>query len=115
MTAAELMTTLGFERLGTDPSQGDVILWMRSYGAQDLLVSLLDSAPADDVALALYEAGTRDKQAEMCGRWKAFTDSVKTSFISDTWAHARELQRLNREAAMAAGSMPKPQSPTVKL
>jgi len=115
MTAAELMTTLGFERLGTDPSQGDVILWMRSYGAQDLLVTLPEQSHKDDVALALYEAGTRDKQAEMCGRWKAFTDSMRTPFISDTWAHARELQRQNREAAMAAGSMPKPQPPTVKL
>jgi len=115
MTAAELMTTLGFERLGPDPSQGDVILWMRSYGVQDLLVSLLATAPADDVALAIYEAGCRDKQAEVCGRWKAFTDSVRTPFISDTWAHARELQRLNREAMTAAGSAPKAQPPTVKL
>jgi hypothetical protein len=114
-TAEQLMTALGYECLGRDPSQGDVILWMRSYGAQDLMVSLPEKCHADDVALALYEAACQDKQAEISGRWKAFMDAVRVPSVTETWLKARELQHRRREEAVAAASMPKEQPPTVRL
>jgi len=108
MTAHELMTALGFERLGPDPAQGDVILWMCSYGAQDLLVSLLETAPASDVALALYEAGSRDKRDEISARYKAFNECVRVSSVTMTWDHAREMQRVNREDRVERSSSLQP-------
>ena len=115
MTAAELMTALGYECLGRDPAMQDCQLWLKQCGPRGLLVTLPVNAPADDVAEALHDAGARDKHDEIAGRHKAFTDALKFPGVSEVWQRARELQTMQREALVAAASMPKEQPAPVTL
>lgn len=117
MTAAALMTALGYEDLGLDPAAQDCHLWLKQCGPRGLLVTLPATAHVDDVAEAITDSGARDKHDEMAGRWKAFTDALKFPGVSEVWHRARELQTLKREEMVAAASMPKetPQPATVRL
>lgn len=108
MTATELLTILGFERLGPDATHADVTLWLRTGGGPDILVQLMreDTHPTD-VARAIYAAGQRDKRDEIGGAWKAFTDAVRAPGVSDLWSHARNLQSVRQAEIVAAASMPR--------
>ena len=109
MTADEQLTTLGFIRLGSDPKRKEITLWLCG-GRQDILVQqTAEDTHASDVARLIYEAGCRDKADEISGRWKAFTEALRTPDLSETWTAARALQRDLQEAATAAASMPKPE------
>jgi hypothetical protein len=93
----------------------DCQLWLKQCGPRGLLVTLPVNAPADDVAEALHDAGARDKHDEIAGRWRAFTDALKFPGVSEVWQRARALQAQQQNALALAGSMPKAQTPTVKL
>ena len=115
MTFDEQITSLNFERIGSDPQHPDVTLWLRDGSLPEILVTQTrEQTHASDVALAIYEAGMRDKRDEIAGRHKAFLDSVHAPAVNDLWVRARELQAEIREEMTAAFSMPKP-PPTVKL
>ena len=108
MTATDLLTELGFERLGPDATHADVTLWLRTGGGPDILVQLMreDTHPTD-VARAIYAAGQRDKRDEIGGAWKTFTEAVRAPGVSDLWSHARNLQSVRQAEIVAAASMPR--------
>jgi hypothetical protein len=108
MTAHELLTELGFERLGPDAKHADVTLWLRTGGGSDILLQMTrEDTHASDAARLIYEAGLRDKRDEIAGRWKAFTDAMRQPAVSDLWTNARELQAARQAEIVAAASMPK--------
>lgn len=112
MTADEQLTQLGFIRLGSDPKRREVTLWLRG-GKQDILLQqTAEQTHASDVPRMIYEAGMRDKADEITGRWKAFTESMRTVDLSDTWTAARALQKQFQEAQTAALSMTHPNTST---
>jgi hypothetical protein len=108
MTASELLTMLGFECLGPDPRQQDVTLWLRSGLPDILLQQNREQTHADDVAHLIYGAGTRDKAEEISGRWRAFTDAMRTPDLSETWTVVRALQQQKRHDITQCLSMAHP-------
>lgn len=107
-TADELMTLLGFDRLGDSPERDGTVMWLLSYGARDLLVVLPEKATLKDVAECIYDAGARDKRDEIGGEWNDFLKSVRLPTVNTVWQRARELQKDKHEATRDAGSMPHP-------
>jgi hypothetical protein len=107
MSAAELLTALGFQLIGDDPDMNGCTLWMGSEGARDILVVLPEKAHADDVKGAIYDAGQRDARDRISGKWKEFQDALKFSGPAVSWEHARDLQAARQAEMTAAQSMPK--------
>lgn len=107
--AALLMEELGFDCLGPDPARTPTTLWLKSYGARDLLVVIADDATADDAVEAIYDAGTRDARDHLREKWNGFMASLKPApeIVTD-WPAARELQKRLHEKLTAATSMPHP-------
>lgn len=106
-TAAEVLTALKFEHLGPVSAHDLSPMWMRSFGARDLLVVLPENANADDAVEAIYDAGARDKRDEIAAKRKTFEDCMRTPAITATWERARELQQEQKQAITTRLSMPK--------
>jgi H2-forming N5,N10-methylenetetrahydromethanopterin dehydrogenase-like enzyme len=106
-TAAEVLTSLKFEHLGPVSAHDLSQMWMRSFGARDVLLILPENANEDDAVEALYDAGCRDKRDEIAGKHQSYLESLRTPQITATWERARELQKQLREAMTARLSMPK--------
>lgn len=106
-TAAERMQELGFERLNDEPRRDGTVMYLRSYGARDILVVLPADATEMDVVEAIYDAGSRDKRDEISGRWNEFQAAVRTESVSPLWTEARRMQKELQEKLTTAASMPK--------
>jgi hypothetical protein len=106
LTASELLTVLGFERLGAR-ERDKRVLWIRDCGARDILLVLPEGATRDEVAEAIYDAGGRDKRQELQGRFNDLLECLKHDRANPLWTEARELQRQRREERQKAASMPK--------
>lgn len=77
MTAAELLTTLGFEPAGPDPDCRENTRWLRQTTVRQPLISLPPDAGTLDVVDAIYDAGRRDQQTHIQQRHQAYLQSLR--------------------------------------